>query len=347
MGKAVKLKSGSWRVQVFSHYELVGGERKRRVRSFTAATKAEAERMAAQFAADKTRLDGGGYTIGEAVDRYITSKEPVLSPSTIRSYMAYRKKLREVEALRVDTLTSTDLQTWVSALSRSHSAKYVKNIYALVISAVSVISDRSYRVTLPTRKPLTYNVPTDEEVKALMDNAREDIRLAVALAAVGTLRRGEICALRHRDVYRDKQAVFIHSDMILDKNNAWVYKDIPKTSDSVRWVSLPEEVLNMIEDGDPDEYIIGSTPAAVSDAFARLRDRLGLKCRFHDLRHYAASILHAIGVPDQYIMERGGWSTDGTLKAVYRNTLADQSKIYSDRAASHFSTQLFNGVLNK
>ena len=341
MGKATKLKSGSWRVQVFSHYEIVNGERKRRVRSFTASTKAEAERMAAQFAADKTRLDGGGYTIGEAVDKYISSKESVLSPSTIRGYYAYRKNLREVEALRVDSLTSTDLQTWISALSRSYSAKYVKNIYALVLSAVSVISDRSYRVTLPTRKPITYNVPTDDQVKALMDNARDDIRLAVALAAIGTLRRGEICALRYRDVYKDKQAVFVHSDMILDKNNAWVYKDMPKTSDSVRWVVLPGEVLTMIGDGEPDEFVIGSTPAAVSDAFARLRDKLGFKCRFHDLRHYAASILHAIGVPDQYIMERGGWSTDGTLKAVYRNTLADQSKLYSDRAVSHFSAQLF------
>ena len=341
MGKAVKLKSGSWRVQVFSHYEIVDGERKRRVRSFTAPTKVEAERMAAQFAADKTRLDGGGYTIGEAVDRYIASKEAVLSPSTIRAYMAYRKNLSEVEALRVDSLTSADLQTWISALSRSYSAKYVKNIYALVLSAVSVISDRSYRVTLPTRKPISYNVPTDDQVKALMDNARDDIRLAVALAAIGTLRRGEICALRYRDVYKDKQAVFVHSDMILDKNNAWVYKDMPKTSDSVRWVVLPGEVLTMIGDGEPDEFVIGSTPAAVSDAFARLRDKLGFKCRFHDLRHYAASILHAIGVPDQYIMERGGWSTDGTLKAVYRNTLADQSKLYSDRAVSHFSAQLF------
>jgi integrase len=256
--------------------------------------------------------------------------------------MAYRKNLGGVEALRVDMLTSADLQTWVSALSRSYSAKYVKNIYALVISAVAVVSDHSYRVTLPARKPLTYNVPTDDQVKALLDNAREDIRLAVALAAVGTLRRGEVCALRHRDVFRDKLAVYIHSDMILNKNNEWIYKDMPKTSDSVRWVTLPVELIDMIPEGEPEEFVIGSTPAAVSDAFARLRSRLGLKCRFHDLRHYAASILHAIGVPDQYIMERGGWATDGTLKAVYRNTLADQNKYFNDKAVEHFSIQLFN-----
>ncbi|MCB7523198.1 tyrosine-type recombinase/integrase [[Clostridium] hylemonae] len=48
--------------------------------------------------------------------------------------------------------------------------------------------------------------------------------------------------------------------------------------------------------------------------------------RFHDLRHYSASIQHALGIPDAYIMERGGWETDGTLKSIYRHTLKDKKK---------------------
>ena len=47
----------------------------------------------------------------------------------------------------------------------------------------------------------------------------------------------------------------------------------------------------------------------------------GPKFRFHDLRHYCASIMHAIGIPDQYIMSRGGWSSDNVMKAVYRNVI--------------------------
>ncbi|MBR0090420.1 MAG: site-specific integrase, partial [Lachnospiraceae bacterium] len=68
----------------------------------------------------------------------------------------------------------------------------------------------------------------------------------------------------------------------------------------------------------------------------------GMKCRFHDLRHYSASILHAIGVPDQYIMERGGWSDDRVLKAVYRNTLDDQSKAFTKKANDYFSGSIFS-----
>jgi hypothetical protein len=39
-------------------------------------------------------------------------------------------------------------------------------------------------------------------------------------------------------------------------------------------------------------------------------------------------------------MQRGGWSTDGTLKAVYRNTLSDKEKQFTDKANSYFSQNI-------
>ncbi len=45
--------------------------------------------------------------------------------------------------------------------------------------------------------------------------------------------------------------------------------------------------------------------------------------RFHDLGHYYASTLHAIGIPDPYIMERCGWGNDAVRKDVYRHTTGD------------------------
>ena len=60
--------------------------------------------------------------------------------------------------------------------------------------------------------------------------------------------------------------------------------------------------------------------------------------RFHDLRHYSASIMHAIGILDQYIMARGGWKTDTVLKAVYRNVINDEQKKFTDKINSNFTT---------
>lgn len=58
--------------------------------------------------------------------------------------------------------------------------------------------------------------------------------------------------------------------------------------------------------------------------------------RFHDLRHYAASIMHAIGIPDQYILQRGGWSSDSVMKTVYRNTIDLETVRQNKKINDHF-----------
>ena len=58
--------------------------------------------------------------------------------------------------------------------------------------------------------------------------------------------------------------------------------------------------------------------------------------RFHDLRHYSASVQHALGIPDAYIMQRGGWSSDTVLKSVYRHAMNDRQKEMNQKTNSHF-----------
>ena len=58
--------------------------------------------------------------------------------------------------------------------------------------------------------------------------------------------------------------------------------------------------------------------------------------RFHDLRHYAASIMHAIGVPDQYILQRGGWASDNVMKSVYRNVIDMETAKQNKKILKHF-----------
>lgn len=58
---------------------------------------------------------------------------------------------------------------------------------------------------------------------------------------------------------------------------------------------------------------------------------------FHDLRHYATSILPAIGIPDQYIMNYGGWKTDYVMKSVYRNAIDEETQKMNDKISDHFT----------
>ena len=98
----------------------------------------------------------------------------------------------------------------------------------------------------------------------------------------------------------------------------------------------------MMGEGNEDDYILGILPSTITSDFINLRNRLGLKCRFHDLRHYSVSILHALNLPDAFIMEHNGYSSDSVMKSVYRHVLSDRVKHYNTIANDYFSENILS-----
>ena len=335
MATPKKLPSGNWRIRVYSHTE----NNKRVYVSFTAPTKAEANKMAAQFACNRKDFQKGDITILQAMNRYIEIKENVLSPSTLNEYKRGIKNYESISNIRISQVDNDTLQSFVNEIAATHSPKSVRNIYSFLMSSIRMYSDKTYRVTLPQKEVIERNIPTDKDIQNLIDNASPKLKIAIILASEGTLRRGEICGLKYKDVLYDFNAVYVHSDVVKG-TNGWEYKEMPKNDTSVRRVVLPKEVIDLIGTGDDEEFIYPYKPNVLTQQFIKLRDKLGLKCRFHDLRHYAASILHAIGIPDQYIMERGGWSSDATLKSIYRNSLDDKSAHFTSIANDYFESKI-------
>lgn len=330
MAKAKKLASGSWRVQVMS-----GGKRK----SFTAPSRREAELLAAEWAAHQGEPLTVSCTVFEAIDTYITGRTGVLSPSTIRGYRMFEKHAYDlIGALRLCDLTSKVVQEYIQRISRSYSPKSVKNIYSLFLASVTYVDPGlHFHVVLPSRPPREVTVPTDEEVQRLIDAAPHDLKVAICLAAFGTLRAGEVCALTYKDLDRKTNFLHVHRDVVRDEDGLWVLKEMPKNESSNRYVELPPELVQLIGTGDPAAKIVPLVPHSLATGFQRLRKKTDVDIRFHDLRHYSASIMHAIGIPDQYIMDRGGWKTDSTLKAVYRNVLKDKKSDFTDKTNQYFS----------
>ncbi len=81
------------------------------------------------------------------------------------------------------------------------------------------------------------------------------------------------------------------------------------------------------------------TPNAISDAFLKmLRKNHITEFRFNDLRHYAVSTLHAINIPDKYIMARGGWATNYTMNNVYNHALRSKKDEYTAKITVHFDS---------
>lgn len=350
MAKAKKLPSGNWRCLVYDHSEPVlnpdstpaldknGKPKQKRIyESFTADTRKEAEYQAAEFVRDKDQKKRPDkITVQEAVRQYIDTKKAVLSPSTIRGYEGlYKNHFGFFQDIPLRELRPDAVQVWVGTLAPTHSPKTVQNAHGLLSATLDMfLPDFRIRTTLPQRKKPELYVPSDNDIQRLLEHIKgRELEIAVLLAAFGPLRRGEICALESTDI--SGNTVSVTKSMVQTPEKTWEVKP-PKTYGSYRCVELPDFVIKRM-DG-IDGRIVKATPMQITNRFTRAVHFAGLPhFRFHDLRHYSASIMHAIGIPDQYIMQRGGWSSDNVLKTVYRNTIDDQTKRFNKNINLHFS----------
>lgn len=336
--RAQKTPSGKWKVRI---YDYVDQDGKQHMRSFTADTKTKAEYLAAEYQNKRDRFQNMDLTVKDALDGYITIQERELSPSTIRVYRYLQERYYEkIARKKIRSLTTPILQQFVYDLALEVSPKSVSNIYGLLSASLRHYApDLSFKVKLPKKKKKAAVSPSDDDVRRLFDISSESIRKCIALAAFGSLRRGEICSLTFGDL--NGQWLHVHSDMVQGPDRKWVIKDTPKTSDSIRDVMLPQAVVDLLGTGKPTDRIIEILPSTITKEFTKFRDRAGINIRFHDLRHYYVSIGAAIGIPDIYLADFGGWSASSKImKDVYQNKIVPLSEHFAQKLTDHFGEVL-------
>lgn len=347
MAKAKKLPSGSWRCLVYSHTEITilpdGSKKKKRIyKSFTCddpspAGRRKCEADAAAWASGKKIIESVcEKTLGECIDQYIAERSSVLSPSTIREYKGIRRNsLEGIMDKRLDRITQSDIQREINRESVTHAPKTVRNIHGLVTAVMGAYRpDFAIKTDLPKKiRPQLY-IPSDADVARVMDSVKgTEMEIAVMLAAFGPMRRGEICALDSDHIKGN--VVHVEKSMALTENNEWVIKS-PKSYAGDRYITFPDFVIDRISG--IQGRIINLNPNQITNRFRRILKKEGLPVfRFHDLRHYSASIQHALGIPDAYIMQRGGWSNDGVLKGVYRHAMGQEIEPMTNIVNEHFS----------
>lgn len=320
MATAKKTKSGKYSVLVF---DKMDENNKRIYKRFTADTKKDAELLAAQYRIQKKHT-GNMITVESALNEFISLRRSTLSPATIRGYISLQKNLLEkypsFMKKYVSNVTENDLQGIISDLSTSHSPKTVKNYYALLRSISA--SFRDFNVSLPKVVPIERDIPTEDEITALMKLVADtELEIPCMLGAYCMMRRSEICALTMDDIDFKNKKIHIRKALVYDEDDNLVIKST-KTLKSYRTITVPDFVLDKIK---KKGHITTHKPIHLTHYLERTLKANNMKhFRFHDLRHFAASVFHYKGVPMSYTQKYGGWSTMATLTKIYQHTLKDK-----------------------
>ena len=336
MARAKQLKSGNWNVQILAGFDENG---KRIRKSFTAPTRWEAERKAAEFI-ENGKKEENRLTVGEAIDGYINNKENVLAPSTIRGYgIIRRNRLQSIMNLDIHEVNSLNMQIAINEDSRTVGWKSINEAKNLIITALKMYGVRlDLNVTLPAKKPKIKELPTAEQVIKMVRGT--DIELPCMLAMWLSLRISEVRGLQFGDLKGNVLTVRRSNVYFDGMNNV---RDVNKTFKSTRQLTIPTYLKQLIEavpHEQETDFIVTMQYQAIRNRFNKLLAANGLKMTFHDLRHLSASVMLLLNIPDKYAMERGGWSTNATLKAVYQHTFSEERKQVDEKIDSYF-----NGIL--
>lgn len=332
MATAKKTASGSWEITVFIGVDPTTG--KKTYKHLTAPTKAKLhEKVKALEGETPKTISALSLTVREAVDQYIARREKDLSPSTLQDYRKHaRSAFPELMNLTIGELTDEICQRSIDAYAKTAAPKTVVNRWNLLHAAVKE-AKRNIKlyVRLPSVKRKRLDMPEQESLFRLFKEIENTpIEIPVLLAATCGLRRSEICALNlAEDVDYDKGLIHIDKALVPGPDNRYVIKDT-KTTAGERTVPCPAWVLDKLAEARDNPNYQPYKPNTITTHFTPLAKQCGVNCTFHGLRHYYASVMSALNIPEQYQMERMGHATNHMLKRYQEYLKSKEAEVNSD-----------------
>lgn len=322
MAKIVKTASGKFSCRVYVGTDSSG---KTHTKQFTHSDKRILKSIISEYESAHREYVTSD-TFGVCLDKYITQRDGIISPATIRGYKSIQSVLKErygvFYKLSLARIGRTDVQNVINGLHAEQlSGKYIQNINGLITAVLTENGYPAYKISLPSSKPKAVYEPTTQDIKNTLEAARgTDMEIPILLGIHG-LRRSEIVGLKYPEDFNGS-VIHVHHAVVYGHKQVVSEKDT-KTDYSDRMVYLSNECLELIQ---KQGYVTHKTLAAITQAFPKLLVRNNIpKYRFHDLRHFFASYMHDQGFSDAQIMKMGGWKTDSVMKRVYRYALEDNS----------------------
>ena len=325
--------SGTWIARV--SLGVVGGRRIRhKVRAPTEkAAEAELERLLRAYGAGG---DPATETLDEYLAAWLVSHGRSVRPSTLASYRGHVELHIGplLGGIRVAKLRPADVRRLVDDLERKglSPATIGLVVTTLRIALNELVADRAIadnpaaRIRLPrvVREPVRPLRPADAD--AIVDaTAGTWLGPLVRLLLGSGLRLGEACGLDQRDLVLDSGYVRV-------RRSKTQVRAVPVSDDAV--AALRDALAAAPRRGPDEPVFFGQRTGArlagssASHALPRILERAGLPpLAPHALRHGAATLMLADGVPMRVIAEQLGHANPALTSRTYAHVVPEQQRV--------------------
>lgn len=268
-----------------------------------------------------------GITYETAAEKYINSKNKILSPATLRGYDSMmRNTPPDFKRKAISVLTAQDVQLCINDYSSGHSAKSMRNFSAFISVVIHSVRPNLNlsTISLPQKVKQSFYVPEDDDIKRILDYAKGSRYEVPLWLAVFGLRRSEICALLTKDLNKNN-IVTVNKAKVRDRDGNFVIKTT-KTTDSTRDVIITPYVADLIRQL-PEGEVYPYSPNQINAYLHRVQEKLEIEpFSLHKIRHYFASTAREI-MGDAYVEKLGGWRAGSDImKKVYDYTKKKQER---------------------
>jgi len=347
-------RPGQWELRVQTGRDPLTGKHGQSSRTVR-GTRREAEKALAAFyveIVERPSAPPGKRSMAELLDAWFELASADLAPKTAHEYSRIiQARIRPALGHRpVRQLDASEVDRFYRALQRQEglSAASIRHVHAILSKALGqavkwdwITESPIPRTSPPPVRRTEVTPPEPAEVARLLEAAQAhdaDFGMLLLLAATTGARRGELCALRWRDIDLDVGSLTIRR--ALSDVGGHVEEKDTKTH-AARRLRLDAATVEELRrhrraaEGRAAEFAVevvrdafvcshapdGSSPLRpdqVTRYFGVVRQRLGLRrVRFHDLRHFMATTMLGGGVPLRTVSGRLGHANATTTLGVY------------------------------
>lgn len=348
-----KRKTGENRWRLEYMYE---GERYSQYVSASSPT--EASRKLSLFVAE---VEKGNYNNQSSItfvemaqmflDKYAKNN---LSDTTVINYKCQLNKyiLDAIGGYKLNKLKKLHVQDLANKLYEEYnlSSKTIKNYINLVSSILEKAIEWGYinnNVASNINIPKNYNKPkkeqeiyNNEEIKKLfkvLQKEPEPFKTMVYISFYTGARRGEVLALRWKDIDFDNNIIHIVQNKIRKVDGTKIKETKNKRSRSfVAPQVLMTKIKEIYNEQNKDDLLFNYYPATYTRMWQEFIKRNNLKyITLHDLRHTNGSILASKGVDIVTIAKRLG-HLPATASAYYLHAVSEEDKKASEKLDNLF-----------